>query len=155
MPPSFDEFLFVPSIGASGGLLVAWKSQLFVGILKIVTGFSIAVEFISKLDDSSWTLLNVYGPCTAEGKREFISWLKNVNIADDEDCIIMGDFNLYRYPENRNRDGADINDMFQFNSMISHTGLSEIPLQGKKFTWSNMQHPPLLERLDWVFTNNN
>lgn len=67
----------------------------------------------------------------------------------------MGDFNLYRYPENRNRDGADINDMFQFNSMISHTGLSEIPLQGKKFTWSNMQHPPLLERLDWVFTNNN
>jgi len=32
--------------------------------------------------------------------------------------------------------------------------LSDIPLQSKKYTWSNMQQPPLLEKLDWVFTNN-
>lgn len=66
----------------------------------------------------------------------------------------MGGFNLYKYPENRNRDGADISDMFLFNSIISYLGLSEIPLHGKKFTWSNMQQPPLLEKLDWIFTNN-
>jgi len=33
-------------------------------------------------------------------------------------------------------------------------GLNEIVLQGRKFTWSNMQQPPLLEKLDWVFTSN-
>jgi hypothetical protein len=60
----------------------------------------------------------------------------------------MGDFNLYRYLENRNREGADINDMFLFNSTLSYMGLIEIPLQGKSFTWSNMQNPPLLEKLD-------
>jgi endonuclease/exonuclease/phosphatase family metal-dependent hydrolase len=65
----------------------------------------------------------------------------------------VGDFNLYRSPENRNRVGADINDMFLFNGTISHLGLSEISLQGKKFTWSNMQQPPLLEKLDSVFTD--
>lgn len=66
----------------------------------------------------------------------------------------MGDFNLYIYPENRNREGANLSDMLLFNSTISHLGLSDIPLQGKKFTWSNMQLPPLLEKLDWVFINN-
>jgi hypothetical protein len=29
----------------------------------------------------------------------------------------------------------------------------EIPLQGKKFTWTNKQTPPLLERIDWFFTS--
>jgi hypothetical protein len=29
----------------------------------------------------------------------------------------------------------------------------EIPLKGRKYTWSNMQQTPLLERLDWFFTS--
>lgn len=154
LPSSFDDFIFVPSVGASGGLLVAWKSLLFSGLVKIISGFAVAVEFCSKLDNSFWTLMNVYGPCTPDGKFEFTSWIKNLEISNDESSIIMGDFNLYRYPENRNREGADINDMFLFNSTISYMGWSKIPLQGQKYTWSNMQLPPLLEKLDWVFTNN-
>jgi len=38
--------------------------------------------------------------------------------------------------------------MFMFNSTISHLRLTDIPLEGRKFTWSNMQNPPLLEKLD-------
>jgi hypothetical protein len=30
----------------------------------------------------------------------------------------------------------------------------EFSLHGRKFTWSNKQNPPLLERLDWFFTSN-
>ena len=44
--------------------------------------------------------------------------------------------------------------MFMFNDAISAQGLTEIPLQGKKYAWSNMQTPPMLEKLDWVFTSN-
>ena len=41
-----------------------------------------------------------------------------------------------------------------FNDAISFVGLNEIELIGRKFTWSNQQHPsPLLEKLDWVFSN--
>lgn len=76
LPASFDEYLIVPSVGASGGLLVSWKSNLLSGYLKFSTGSSIAVSFASKHDDNEWTLLNVYGPCTNDGKREFTSWLK-------------------------------------------------------------------------------
>lgn len=43
--------------------------------------------------------------------------------------------------------------MLQSNEAISHQGWCEIPLQGRKFTWSNMQPSPLLEKIDWVFTS--
>ena len=63
------------------------------------------------------------------------------------DWLIVGDFNLYRSPVDRNRDGVDHAKMYLFNEAISALGLIELPLNGKCFTWSNKQHPPLLERL--------
>jgi hypothetical protein len=43
--------------------------------------------------------------------------------------------------------------MLLFNGTISHLGLVDIPLKGRKYTWSNMQHTPLLQRLDWFFSS--
>jgi hypothetical protein len=43
--------------------------------------------------------------------------------------------------------------MFLFNEIIGHLGLLELPLKGRRFTWSNMQAQPLLEQLDWFFTS--
>jgi len=154
LPAAFDDFLFVPSAGASGGILIAWNSRLLSASLKFCNGFALAARFHSNLDDTSWNLTNVYGPCTPEGKLEFIAWLKTVDLSDTEPWMILGDFNLYRRPDNRNREGANSGDMNMFNSFISLKGLTEIPLQGMRYTWSNMQQPPLLEKLDWIFTNN-
>jgi hypothetical protein len=65
----------------------------------------------------------------------------------------MGDFNFIRSVDNRNKPGADMNDIFLFNSIISHLGLVELPLKGRAFTWSNMQDSPLLQQIDWFFTS--
>lgn len=65
--------------------------------------------------------------------------------------LFLGDFNFYMSVEDRNKSRANINDIFIFNDIISFLGLLEIPLKGRRFTWSNMQQSPLLERLDWVF----
>lgn len=46
-----------------------------------------------------------------------------------------------------------MNEMVLFNEAISNLGLIEIPLKGRKFTWSNMQAAPLLQRLDWFFSS--
>ena len=73
----------------------------------------------------------------------------------DEVCwLVVGDFNLMRKPEDRNRPRVNITEMLLFNEDISSLGLAEIPLHGRKFTWINKQQPPLLERLDWFFTSN-
>ena len=69
--------------------------------------------------------------------------------------MFAGDFNFYRSISDRNRDGANMNDMMIFNEIISNLGLLEIPLKGRNFTQSNMQSAPLLEQIDWVFTTSN
>ena len=76
LPANFDTFVFVPSVGASGGLMVAWKSDLFDGSQKFSNGFALAVQFTSKHNCTKWNLMNIYGPCTNEGKTEFTDWLK-------------------------------------------------------------------------------
>jgi len=60
---------------------------------------------------------------------------------DSIDWLIVGDFNLYRNPEDRNREGANYSDMLKFNDAISSLGLIELPLKGQRFTWTNKQHP--------------
>lgn len=106
-------------------------------------------------NDDPWILTFVYGPCDAEGKDAFISWFENIQMPEDVDWMVVGDFNLYRKPKDRNRPRGNISGMFLFNSTISALGIVEIPLHGRKFTWTNKQQPPLLERLDWFFTSHN
>ena len=67
---------------------------------------------------------------------------------ENVDWLIVGDFNLIRKPKDRNKDGADVNKMFLFNEAINKLGLTELPLHGSQFTWTNKQFEPLLERLD-------
>ncbi|KAJ1287418.1 hypothetical protein BS78_02G008500 [Paspalum vaginatum] len=112
-----------------------------------------SVEFSSLHNGTNWILTNIYAPCTYEGKRVFLDWFKNIIMPEDVNWLIVGDFNLIRSPEDRNKLGADVNEMFLFNEAISELNLVEIPLHGKRFMWSNKQFPPLLERLDWFFTS--
>jgi hypothetical protein len=39
-----------------------------------------------------------------------------------------------RKPEDRNRPGGDVIEIFLFNEAISALGVVELPLQGRKFT---------------------
>jgi hypothetical protein len=59
-----------------------------------------------------------------------------------------------RSPANRNKEGGNIQEMLAFNDAISNLRLVELPLRGCKYTWTNKQPNPLLERLDWFFTSN-
>jgi hypothetical protein len=115
--------------------------------------YAITVKFSACHNGDTWLLTNIYGPCTTEGKRNFLQWFKNFATLDDDNWLVVGDFNLLRKLENRNRPGGDVNEMLVFNEAISALGLVELPLYGKKFTWTNKQPSPLLERLDWFFTS--
>jgi hypothetical protein len=79
--------------------------------------------------------------------------MENIDSTQMQLWMLLGDFNLIRAPEHKNRPGGDSNHMMLFNNMIQAHNLEEIPLKGRNFTWSNMQDSPLLEKLDWVFTS--
>ena len=46
-PPAFDAFEYLPSVGASGGIITIWKSALFEGHLAFHNSFSLSVDFLS------------------------------------------------------------------------------------------------------------
>lgn len=62
-PNRFNKFEFLPSIGASGGLVIAWNGALFSGEMIFQNKFSLSIQFTSNLSNQSWILTNVYGPC--------------------------------------------------------------------------------------------
>jgi exonuclease III len=75
-PSSFDNFAFVPSDGASGGMLVAWKGSFFEGTLVFHNEYAMSMEFKSLHNGNFWLLTNIHAPCTPEGKRESVSGSK-------------------------------------------------------------------------------
>ena len=52
-PKRFTKFAFLPSIGASGGLLVVWNDSLLEGEVVFENEFSISVHFTCKLSADS------------------------------------------------------------------------------------------------------
>lgn len=92
-------------------------------------------------------------PCRQPARDSFVNWLHNLDIGDDDLWLLIGDFNFYRTSDNRNRPGGNFNDTLIFNNIISHLGLTELPIKGRSYTWSNMQDSPLLEQVDWFFTS--
>src|SRR6266540_833287 len=79
-PRRFDQFAFVPSRGASGGILVSWCSSSFTGMDVETKNFGITVQFTSKHDGTTWKLTGVYGPCQGEEREEFVHWLHDLDI---------------------------------------------------------------------------
>ena len=154
-PKRFDKFAFIPSRGASGGILTLWNSAIFTGTILIEEEFALVTKFQSTQSAQMWTLVNIYGPCQGDSRIDYTRWLLNLNIPSNEDWLLVGDFNYIRSPANRNKPGGNINDMITFNDFIRTQGLIELPLKGRTFTWSNMQEDPLLEQLDWFFTSTN
>lgn len=125
-PRRFNKFEFLPSIGASGGILIAWNEGLFKGELLFSNKFSLSVKFTCNSSAHTWILTNIYGPCEQTDKIEFLNWFSNIRMPPDEDWILMGDFNFIRSPSDRNKPGGDINQMLLFNEAINNLGLSTL-----------------------------
>ncbi|XP_073363557.1 uncharacterized protein [Aegilops tauschii subsp. strangulata] len=133
-PRQLNEFDYVPSVGASGGLLVVWNDHLFSGTTIEKTAYSISIEFTSKHNGDNWILTTVYGHCQHSDRLNFLDWFQSVNILDFTNWMAPGDFNYIRYPQDRNREGGNVQDMLAFNEAISQLALIEVPLKGRSYT---------------------
>lgn len=105
---------------ALGGIVVLWNSAMFSGTLIEVKQFGVIIWFTSAHNVASWTLVLVYGICVRQERDDFVAWLCNLQIPEDDDWLLLGDFNFFRYTTNRNLPGGDPNDMFVFNDIIGH-----------------------------------
>jgi hypothetical protein len=68
-------------------------------------GYALSVEFHAKKSDTYLTLTNIYAPCVDTEKIEFLQWLHNMHIPSDQNCMLVGVFNLIRSHQDRNKPG--------------------------------------------------
>lgn len=105
-PRKFDKFDYIPSVGASGGILIAWVGSIFEGNVIEKQNYAMTISFTSRHNGEIWNLTNVYGPCTEPARSEFLLWFRSLVIRDEDNWLLLGDFNFYRSFENRNRSGG-------------------------------------------------
>lgn len=137
VPQRLDHFAFVPAsrvAGNSGGLLTIWDGVLFTGSVVEALPFTLHVLLRSNLSSDCFHVINIYGPCDGSARVDFLNWLSDQDIGDDEDWLFIGDFNFSRSLENRNRPGGNIQDIHNFNNAIAALELNELPLSGRAFT---------------------
>lgn len=125
---------FLPVIDASGGLIIIWNSSFFNASPVHANSYAITTKIDCFLNNSSFHLTNVYGPSASDQKLGFITWLINLDRSNFSEWILVGDFNLYRSGEDRNKPDGNANDMQMFNELIVDLDLSEIPFSGQRYT---------------------
>ena len=64
--------------------------------------------------------------------------------------MVAGDFNLIYKDDDKNNYNYNRVMMGRFRRFINNLSLKEIPLRGRKYTWSNQQVSPTLVKLDRV-----
>lgn len=70
---------------------------------------------------------------------------------DNEDYLLVGEFNLIKRPINCNKPSDHLQEMLRFNSPLSTLALEERSIKGNENTQSNNYTSPVLECLDCAF----
>ncbi|PWA61711.1 reverse transcriptase [Artemisia annua] len=122
--------------GLSGGILILWKESSFVVSHVLKSRYWVAIKGSCTASKEKVLLINVYGP-HQDGKRS-INWsqLCHLVLSWNGPCCAMGDFNITRYDHERRRQGHHRRSQEIFDKFIIKSNMIDLPLLGKKFTWS-------------------
>jgi hypothetical protein len=52
-----------------------------------------------------------------------MDWFYNIDMQADIDWLVVGDFNLIKKPDDRNKPGGNLREMLDFNAAINIQGL--------------------------------
>jgi hypothetical protein len=115
-----------------------------------VDNYSVSVQFC-KEPGSCWWLTCMYGPQDDQEKLLFLQELRAIREACTGPWLLVGDFNLILQASDKNNSNLNRAMMHRFRCLIEDVALKEIPLHGRRFTWSNQQTDPVLVKLDRFF----
>jgi exonuclease III len=128
-----NNFVFLPSMGASGGVLIAWRAALGTMAASRTDSFSASIQFAPENRDA-WWLTVVYGPQGNDNKIAFLQELRTIRALCAGPWLLGGDFNLIYKDEDKNNTNLDRTMMGRFRRLIDDLAIKEIPLHGRKFT---------------------
>lgn len=83
-----------------------------------------------------------------DGKEDFCRELVDLKGLCSDRWVICGDFNFTRNQVERNGKQWSAKASALFYDLINELGMIDLPLGNQRYTWSNMQNPPTLAKLD-------
>lgn len=99
----------------------------------------------------SWSISVVYGPQQDAEKIVFLSELQEVEQSISSPWLLLGDFNLIYEASDKNNNRLNRGMMQRFKSTLDRLGIKELPLSGRKLTWSQECSNPTQTKIDRAF----
>jgi exonuclease III len=147
-----NNFVTLPAVGASGGIIVAWRASLGNIQASRIDTYSASIQF-KPINGEAWWITCVYGPQGNDEKIAFLQELRVFWVQCAAPWLLGGDFNLIYKDEDKNNTNYIRAMMGRFRRLIDDLAIKEVPLHGRKYTWSSSVSgaSPVLVRLDRVF----
>ena len=151
LPRQADQVFSLPAVGTAGGTISAVNSASFQVVSFSHLTFSSTLILQSTACAHHIAITNIYAPSSRSLKLAFLDELASIAQPDDTPWLIAGDFNLIRFPSEKNNTAFRPAEANAFNQTLDNLALIELPLLDRRFTWSNNRASPTLEWLDRVF----
>jgi len=128
------EFASLPACHTCGGILLAWKGDVW-SVSNISRGeFSLTAKVTLKSSDVSWWLTSVYGPQSDLDKVRFLDELRMIRSSCSDSWMVCGDFNLIYKAEDKNNSNLNRRMMGRFRRFIDDMELQELSLMGRLYS---------------------
>lgn len=148
-----DTWVYLPSVGKSGGILFGVDSSKIDIISHSLHKFCLDIHLVNKIDQTEWQYTVVYGPVIRQLKKELWHELDTIRQGIHKYWVISGDFNVIRSRHEKSGANFDVKISKLFNHFINKYALVEHKLHTRKYTWSSGNNYALLDRffttLDW------
>lgn len=146
----FKGWEFMPSVGFSGGLLMAWDTRVATKVDILVGSFSLSVLLDFK-DRGCWLVTNVYGPTDPRLRGCLWEELSFTYGMCNPHWCVGSNFNVVRFPEERLGVSRINASMRGFDKFIRDCGLKDLPLSNAQFIWSVNRGRVVSSRIDRFF----
>ena len=110
--------------------------------------FTLLCRFKKCEDSFTWVFTGVYGPTKREYREDMWGEMGAIKGLWQNPWCLGGDFNVVRFPRDRNRVGSLTGPMRRFSQVIDDLELKDLALQGGDFTWKGGLDNQRMVRLD-------
>lgn len=97
----YVEWVVLPALGSSGGVLICWDSRVVVKEGEEVGGYSLSCLFRCIEDDFQWVFIGVYGPVRGVDRSAFWEELQSIAFWRGAPWCVGGDFNVVHSPKEK------------------------------------------------------
>lgn len=133
MGSSFNYF-YLPATGMSGGILLAWRINIWSGSHRTRHDHSLTVKLTLLTDGVTTWCTTVYEPPSDADKIQFLDEMRSIRTHRLGAWMLCGDFNLIYNAEDKNNDCLHRRMMGRFRRFLNDLELKELHLHGRLYT---------------------